>query len=181
MYTTKTFDEIVKEAYKYSGYKLCYVDDIGKYCWEFSKEDNQYVEKPNNDYIEGEQEYYAYFTPVSLDEQWGDDWDDYPYNENAGEPYDSSYKEKDANGEWKEYEIICVPFFLPSGVVYFAKDWGYDRGCFSVEDINAGAVAWIYYPSPLPKTSKGALVIKAGDNPMEFIEKVEKINSTAND
>lgn len=29
----------------------------------------------------------AYFTRKDLDEQWGDDWDDRPYEYNAGEPY----------------------------------------------------------------------------------------------
>lgn len=29
----------------------------------------------------------AYFTTLSLDDQWGDDWDDAPYEHNAGTPY----------------------------------------------------------------------------------------------
>lgn len=181
MYTTKNFDEIVAEGYKYSGYKLCYIDDIGSEIWGYSKEEDRYVDQPNPDFIAGEQEYYAYFTPVSLEEQWGDDWDDYPYNENAEIPYDSLYKEKDKNGKWKEYEILRVPFYLPNAIVYFAKDWGYDRCQFSVMDINAGAVAWVYYTGRNSKTTRGSVVIKAGDNPMEFVEKVEKINKDIDD
>ena len=38
--------------------RLCYIDN----CW-------------------------AYFTTQPLDKQWGDDWDDAPYEHNAGEPY----------------------------------------------------------------------------------------------
>jgi hypothetical protein len=32
-------------------------------------------------------ENFAWFTTRSLEEQWGDDWDDAPYEHNAGEPY----------------------------------------------------------------------------------------------
>ena len=28
-----------------------------------------------------------YFTNKELSEQWGDDWNDHPYEHNAGEPY----------------------------------------------------------------------------------------------
>lgn len=31
---------------------------------------------------------FAYFTRLPLDEQWGDDWNDAPYEHNAGTPYD---------------------------------------------------------------------------------------------
>lgn len=34
----------------------------------------------------------AYFTTNDLDRQWGDDWNDAPYEHNAGSPY-----------EWLEY------------------------------------------------------------------------------
>lgn len=30
---------------------------------------------------------WAYFTTQKLEDQWGDDWDDAPYEHNAGEPY----------------------------------------------------------------------------------------------
>ena len=35
-------------------------------------------------YVEGN---IAYFTTQDLDKQWGDDWDDAPYEHNAGLPY----------------------------------------------------------------------------------------------
>jgi len=31
---------------------------------------------------------FAFFTPLTLEEQWGDDWNDKPYQHNAGEPYE---------------------------------------------------------------------------------------------
>lgn len=181
MYTTKTIEEIVKEAYKYSDYKLCYIDDIPQTFSGYDEVDKEWVDISNFEYEEGKQEYYAYFTPVSLADQWGDDWDDYPYNHNAEPPYDSSYKEKDEHGNWKEYEIIRVPFYVPGSCVYFAKDWGYGNCPFSVKDINAGAVAWLYYTGPEDKSCRGSVVVKAGDNPFEFVEKIEKINEALND
>ncbi len=30
---------------------------------------------------------WAYFTPAALTDQWGDDWNDTPYEHNAEEPY----------------------------------------------------------------------------------------------
>ena len=30
---------------------------------------------------------FAYFTSIPLELQWGDDWNDAPYEHNAGEPY----------------------------------------------------------------------------------------------
>ena len=31
---------------------------------------------------------FAYFTTQDLEKQWGDDWDDAPYEHNAGTPYE---------------------------------------------------------------------------------------------
>lgn len=131
---------------------------------------------PNPEYIEGKQEYYAYFTPISLDKQWGDDWDDTPYEYNAEIPYDDYY---DENDERVEIEIVKVPFYIPydSGWnIRFPKDWGGDSSFFCVRDINAGAVAWIFYAGDKCKTFKGSAAIHAGCNPEEFLEKIKIIN-----
>lgn len=78
---------------------------------------------------------YAYFTTCALDKQWGDDWNDAPYEHNAGRPYD-----------WREgrdvppYRIECLmwdgPFETPADIAN-----GNSR--YSVDMINAGAVAWL--------------------------------------
>lgn len=134
---------------------------------------------PNPEYIEGKQEYYAYFTPVSLDKQWGDDWDDYPYEHNAEIPYDDYY---DENGERVETEIIRVPFYVDSWKVYFPKEWSQGGNSqFCVRDINAGAVAWLYCPGDNIKSSYGSVVIHAGCSPKEFVEKINKINEMNHD
>ena len=110
-------------------------------------------------------------------EQWGDDWDDYPYEYNAEPPYDSKYEKKDENGKWVDYEIIKVPFYVDSWNVYLPKDWGSDGNSpFCVRDINAGAVAWIYYAGGGRKSGKGSVAIYAGTNPFDFIKKLKKIS-----
>ena len=126
---------------------------------------------PNPEYIPGKQEYYAYFTPIPLDEQWGDDWNDRPYECNAEIPYDDVY---DENKNRVEIEIVQVPFYIKHDGwhIKFPKDFGaYDNSPFAVEDINGGAVAWIY-----DRTSRTA--IYAGCNPEEFLNKLNKINET---
>ena len=131
---------------------------------------------PNPEYIEGKQEYYAYFTPVPLNKQWGDDWDDAPYEYNAEIPYDDVY---DDNGERTEIEIVRVPFYIPydgGWGIRFPKDWGGDNSPFCVRDINAGAIAWIFCQGNERKSNSGSIVIQAGCSPAEFLEKINKIN-----
>lgn len=56
----------------------------------------------------------------------GDDWDDAPYQHNAGTPFGKHLKAK----------------------IFFNKTWDVkepkDNGDYSVDDINRGAVAWLY-------------------------------------
>ena len=141
-----------EDAVKYSKLKLCYIDEIDHACL---------------DYVPDKQEYYAYFTPADLEKQWGDDWNDRPYEYNAEIPYDDYY-----DGDMKvELNIIRVPFYVyhDSWYVRFPRDWAYDNSPFSVQDINAGAVAWIF-------DLKTRTAISAGCSPGEFIAKINRIN-----
>lgn len=130
-------------------------------------------EYPNPDYIPGKQEYYAYFTPISLEEQWGDDWNDAPYEHNAETPYDDYYEMRDGEKVRVETEIVVVPFYIPydSGwAIKFPEDWGCcGNSPFTVQDINAGAVAWLF-------DSESRTAIMAGSTPREFFEKLDVIN-----
>ena len=122
---------------------------------------------PNPDYIPGKQEYYAYFTPIDIDKQWGDDWDDAPYEYNAEPPYDDYYE-----GDTRvEIDIVRVPFnvYHDGWHVRFPKDWGGSNSLFCIKDINAGAVAWIFDGS-------STTAICAGCNPEEFFKKLDIIN-----
>lgn len=113
-----------------AGHRLCYVSG----CW-------------------------AYFTRLPLDEQWGDDWDDVPYEHNAGTPY------ADEAGQ-----IISIAWEGP----FDQPDWGHQNSPYSVKSINAGAIAWLrpyrWYESPL--------VVPAGVTIREFYEIVTGIGGT---
>lgn len=82
--------------------KLCYVED----CW-------------------------AYFTTADLSEQWGDDWNDAPYEHNAGVPYDSNRD--------KCWTVIKVAFDADLNAPCYNclnSEW-------SVEQINNGQIPWL--------------------------------------
>ena len=188
MYTTKTISEILKEGFeKYKDYKLCYIDDIETtysdwdedsikiinspdFSWEkehemfgYNSPRLHFKDYPNPDYIEEKQEKYAYFTPINLDKQWGDDFNDAPYEHNAGIPYDDYY---DENNKKIEFEIIRIPFYFN----YHAKypcDWGGCNSPFSVQDINRGVVSWIY----LSKKDEYDTLF-AGDSIEKFIKAI---------
>lgn len=70
----------------------------------------------------------------------GDDWNDKPYEINAGEPYDD-YQDED--GKYYDIDLVEVYFELPNYHSYLPCD-GYLNSTYSVEDINKGAIAWIH-------------------------------------
>lgn len=73
----------------------------------------------------------AYFTNQPLHKQWGDDWDDAPYECNAGDPY-----------EGEGTDIIKLYVDVESGIALPTDDWG---AHYSVKEINSGEVPWIFY------------------------------------
>lgn len=97
-------------------------------------------------YIDGNK---AWFTD-NFEKQWGDDWNDRPYECNAGQPYDSWSELIEDNADWtkrkwKHHDIEhkILYFELPSYWNYLPCD-GYSNSPYSVEDINKQAVAWIH-------------------------------------
>lgn len=107
----------------------------------------------------------AYFTTCELSKQWGDDWNDAPYEHNAGSPY-----------EWRSgsgadpYRIVRLYF----------DDVPYDQPCdgccnslYSVEAINAGRVPWLAYPHWREDASKDRHIF-AGETLSEFVRKVRE-------
>ena len=104
----------------------------------------------------------AYFTS-NWKEQWGDDWNDRPYEHNAGSPYNSYYV------DGKEYPIELK-------IVYFELPYGYETPCsdvensrFSVEDINMHKVPWLTYDGHY---------IFAGTSYSNFIKQIEELGGT---
>lgn len=90
-------------------------------------------------YIQGS---FAYFTSQALAKQWGDDWNDAPYEHNAGTPYE--WRE---GGKEPRYELRKVAF---DGNFQTPCD-GHCNSPFSVEMINRGDIAWLRGPvAPVP-------------------------------
>ena len=198
MYITRTIEEILEDTFTdWKDFKLCYVDNIPVMEMDYTPESKEYMKSdqyekdkkiygwnnpyihmedyPNPNYIEGEKEYYAYFTDLdNLQEQWGDDWNDAPYEHNAGWHYDSIRKD--------EHTILKIPFAVVSENnngsnhwVKFPCDYGCGNSPFSVEEINAGAVPWIFVSYYNMAKNKKFLAINAGINPLEFINELRKL------
>ena len=76
----------------------------------------------------------AYFTTQPLDEQWGDDWDDAPYEHNAGTPYEPYGGRR---GDWEVYVVKFDTYFR-------TPREGHHNSPYSVEDINREkAIPWL--------------------------------------
>ena len=182
-----------------NNYKLCYIDEISPTIYGATESTKQYFESqeykdfvkeygvmqynskvvykdlPNPEYDQTSRTHSAYFTRLDLLEQWGDDWNDAPYDCNAEGPYENS-----------EGDIIEVPFaFVGSedDEGYFStypleynlpKDYGGGNCPWSVEDINLGAVPWLFVKD-MSKRHVPAVVIMAGISPVDFREKLEYI------
>ena len=96
---------------------------------------------------------FAYFTRKPLNEQWGDDWNDAPYEHNAGEPYE------DEPGQ------IKVLAFKGD---FVTPEEAYAPGSpYSIEDINNGRIYWL-------KVLYSDEKIYAGASIKEFIRFIEK-------
>lgn len=124
-----------------------------------------YIDKP-----------WAFFTTNPLSKQWGDDWNDAPYEHNAGTPYEPGFyhyasgKSKKVNSDWNKdgtpkWEILKVAF-----------DGWWATPCdnhlnspYSVEDINAGSIAWLIGAH---KKHHVPVVIPAGTSLKNFIKLV---------
>lgn len=121
-----------------------------------SIEDNGRFDITNNDvrdrlklcYVSTVVEHYenpvhlCFFTEDSLDDVWGDDWDDAPYEHNAGTPY-----------------APCLTLFAIG--VDSARS-GYLNSPYTVEGINNGEVPWL--------TDEGNNGLYAGATVNEFIQ-----------
>lgn len=104
----------------------------------------------------------AYFTTQALDKQWGDDWDDAPYEHNAGIPYEWRKDSKDDS--WQIYEL-----YFESNLN--TPDYGHSNSPYTAQAINRGEVAWLESPS----YEKEPIRIFAGESCDTFIEKIKKV------
>lgn len=110
---------------------------------------------------------WAWFTTCPLNYQWGDDWDDAPYEHNAEPPYPWSPHYAKPSGRrpaLKPYELFRVAFdgFDPPCAGYGNTPW-------SVQQINAGATPWLY-----AENIGEPVCIFAGTTYREFLRLVAK-------
>ena len=171
----KCEDRRWEEKFKREGYISSNDPEFSIFTNPILRRGSERQEYPNAQFIPGEQTLFAYFTPIPLEEQWGDDWDDAPYDCNAGCPYD--FYDNHIDTKMEKYEILQLMFYLPqdSWSVKYPLDYGFNTP-FCVRDINGGAVAWVYYRGREYKSCKGAISIQAGCTPWEFMDKVNRIN-----
>lgn len=102
----------------------------------------------------------AYFTTQDLDKQWGDDWDDRPYEHNAETPYEGDGWEITAVMFEGDFEVPCAHRL---------------NSPYSVQDINALHTPWLRTETWVSKVRK---VLFAGSSLKEFVTFVEKHGGT---
>lgn len=125
-------------------------------------------------YVDGT---FAYFTTQELKAQWGDDWNDVPYEHNAGEPYHPCWHRRDG----KECACdICKRDWNDDGtpkwvVIKVAWEGPFETPCsntinsrYSVEMINAGLAPWLR----TEQWTKTPIAIPAGTPLDAFIDLV---------
>ena len=125
----------------------------------------------------------AWFTTNDLSKQWGDDWNDIPYEYNAGSPYSPCWHRKEninkeeplcqcnsCKQEWTDnipnWEIVKINYTAP----FFTPDHEYYNSPYSVEMINKKIIPWL---QPL-KYSSIQKQIFAGTRIDKFIKLIYK-------
>ena len=71
------------------------------------------------------------------------------------------------------YYIMLHKITIKSFNTRYPKDWGCNSP-FCVDDINRGAVAWIY---DFNYHNKKSVCVYAGINPFDFVEKIKEIEA----
>lgn len=105
---------------------------------------------------------WLYFTKKSMDEQTGDDWDDAPYEHNAGKPY--GVRETD--------EVIRVAVPLLGVALQSPKEkWRGIQSAYSVREINDGEVPWLSTPEYVGRSTS----IWAGESLKKVLRKIDEM------
>lgn len=114
----------------------------------------------------------AYFTTAELGDQTGDDWEDKPYQHNAGPPYEW----RPSMLEWRlgadlphgisYYQLACCRFTGP-----FLEPKDFYESWISVDEINQYRIPWV-------KTNEfvdNAISIYAGTTPLDFYKAIHDV------
>ena len=160
MYVKKDFLKLKTDEltdYTAKGFALCYVEKCERLDINDEHDDRTHVGLR------------LFFTNADLKDQWGDDWNDAPYDCNAGWPYDDTHT-ADGNGGWIKHEhtILVLNVSLSHELwMEMPEDFGGYCSVFSVDSINEGACAWLFF-------HKEAKPIYAGATPLDVLERIGK-------
>jgi hypothetical protein len=108
----------------------------------------------------------AWFS-TDFDRQWGDDWNDIPYDCNAGTPYNFSKYMAKARAP---YALVAVKYGSR-----FCTPSENDFGNVSVQDINAGCVPWL---APARYGGARATPLMGGATLAEFVSAIAAAGGT---
>lgn len=111
---------------------------------------------------------FAWFTSCPLDSQWGDDWDDAPYEHNAGHPYPHHYEGTGKDRKPVDHVLYKVAWEGP----WETPDAHATNSRWSIQMINRGAVAWLV-PEAWLTHSDDLRPIPAGTTLAKFHELVK--------
>lgn len=81
-----------------------------------------------------------WFTTVDMSLQWGDDWDDKPYDEAAGIPYDTHIREDGGHEGHIVYTLT-----LPANRDTLLMPCDYANRSLSACELNSNRAAWLYF------------------------------------
>lgn len=181
------YKEYFKEHHSMSGSTSLEWDKQHGYKWKYG-----YKDYDVEDYVNGNQ-YYLYFTN-DMNKQWGDDWDDAPYEHNAEIPYDDktdiiripvSFEclkiqrlMKVENIEDAAYEEMNKRYpKIFDYEIREPKDYGFrGNSPFSVDMINAQAVPWLWINCWESKKVQDATAIFGGETIEEVLAKINNLN-----
>lgn len=111
----------------------------------------------------------AYFTTLPLEKQCGDDWNDVPYECNAGTPY----RHRDEAEPWEIWTVSFAPGRLKDPTSDARA--GYVMSTtWSVDAINAGATQWLTTRGQYARPGETHVDIWAGVNLDLFRELVKR-------
>jgi len=107
---------------------------------------------------------WAHFTTQDVAIQWGDDWNDAPYEHNAGDPYEPSSNDAKNGLHWSTKTVAYEGWFDDP-----AETYG-NNSPFSVQLINRGDVPWLVY-----SLDPGTIEIYAGTTIQEFTRLIRSV------
>lgn len=120
-----------------------------------------------------------YFSERHAKDNWGDDWDDAPYEHNAGTPYNEDYDGpelgiKNGRGIYNPIDIKEVRFELNEEIYEIRKPcYGTINSSYAVKDINNGAIAWLYIKSCIK--DKESIAVNADCTLIEFTRIIKSL------